>query len=162
VDFKNTVVIMTSNLGSTEFQRGSLGFRHEAQSKTEQQRLKGELESALKRTFRPEFLNRIDEVIIFQPLTGEQIRQIVDLIMKEVQKRLADRKITVTLTDAAKDWLAKTGFDPVYGARPLKRTIQREVENPLSKKILQGEVKEGDEVKVDLSTEGLVFSANSG
>jgi len=162
VDFKNTVVIMTSNLGSMEFQRGSLGFRHETQSKTEQQRLKGELESALKRTFRPEFLNRIDEVIIFQPLTEEQIRQIVDLIMKEVQKRLADRKITVTLTDAAKDWLAKTGFDSTYGARPLKRTIQREVENPLSKKILQGEFKEGDEVKVDLSTEGLVFSANSG
>ncbi|MBM3157823.1 MAG: AAA family ATPase, partial [Chloroflexi bacterium] len=161
VDFKNTVVIMTSNLGSAEFQRGSLGFRHEQQSKTEQQRLKGELDSALKRTFRPEFLNRIDEVIIFQPLTEEQIRQIVDLIMKEVQKRLADRKITVTLTGEAKAWLAKTGFDPTYGARPLKRTIQREVENPLSKKILQGEFKEGDEVKVDLSTEGLVFSANS-
>ena len=80
--------------------------------------------------------------------------------MKEVQKRLADSKITVTLTDAAKEWLAKTGFDPNFGARPLKRTIQREVENPLSKKILQGEFKEGDEVKVDLSTEGLVFSTN--
>jgi len=162
VDFKNTVLIMTSNLGSQEFQRGSLGFRHEMQSESEQQRLRGTIESALKQTFRPEFLNRIDEVIIFRPLTEEQIRQIVDLQIKEVQKRLADRKITVTLTDKAKEWLANTGFDPAFGARPLKRTIQREVETPLSKKIIQGEVKEGDEVKVDLSTEGLVFSTNSG
>ena len=160
VDFKNTVLIMTSNLGGEEFQRGSLGFRHEMQTESEQRRLKGTIESALKRTFRPEFLNRIDEVIIFKPLSEEQIRQIVDLQMKEVQKRLADRKITVTLTDEAKDWLAKTGFDPTFGARPLKRTIQREVETPLSKKILQGEFKEGDEVKVDLSSEGLVFNTN--
>jgi ATP-dependent Clp protease ATP-binding subunit ClpC len=161
VDFKNTVLIMTSNLGSQEFQRGSLGFRHDSQAESEHQRLKGELESALKKTFRPEFLNRIDEVIVFRPLTEEQIRQIVDLQMKEVEKRLADRKITVVLTEEAKDWLAKTGFDPTFGARPLKRTIQREVENPLSKKILQGEFKEGDGVKVDLSTEGLVFSADN-
>jgi ATP-dependent Clp protease ATP-binding subunit ClpC len=161
VDFKNTVLIMTSNLGSQEFQRGSLGFRHDIQAESEHQRLKTELESALKKTFRPEFLNRIDEVIVFRPLTEEQIRQIVDLQMKEVEKRLADRKITVVLTEAAKDWLAKTGFDPTFGARPLKRTIQREVENPLSKKILQGEFKEGDEVTVDLSTEGLVFNANA-
>jgi ATP-dependent Clp protease ATP-binding subunit ClpC len=160
VDFKNTVLIMTSNLGGEEFQRGSLGFRHEMQTESEQRRLKGTIESALKRTFRPEFLNRIDEVIIFKPLSEEQIRQIVDLQMKEVQKRLAERKITVTLTDEAKDWLAKTGFDPTFGARPLKRTIQREVETPLSKKILQGEFKEGDEVKVDLSSEGLVFNTN--
>jgi ATP-dependent Clp protease ATP-binding subunit ClpC len=161
VDFKNTVLIMTSNLGSQEFQRGSLGFRHDIQSESEHQRLKGEIEGALKKTFRPEFLNRVDEVIIFRPLTEEQIRRIVDLQIKEVQKRLADRKITITLTDEAKAWLAKTGFDPSFGARPLKRTMQREVENPLSKKILQGEFKEGDEVKVDLSTEGLVFNTNS-
>ncbi len=158
VDFKNTVVIMTSNLGSQEFQRGSLGFRHEAQTKSEQKRLQGSIESALKQTFRPEFLNRIDETIIFQPLTEEQIRQIVDLIMKEVQARIEDRKITVALTDEAKSWLAREGFDPNFGARPLKRTIQREVETPLSKKILMGEFKEGDKVKVDLSHEGLVFS----
>ena len=160
VDFKNTVLIMTSNLGGEEFQRGSLGFLHEVQTESEQKRLRGTIETALKKKFRPEFLNRIDEIIIFKPLTEEQIRQIVDLQIKEVQKRLADRKITITLTDEAKDWLAKTGFDPTFGARPLKRTIQREVETPLSKKILQGEFKEGDEVKVDLSPEGLVFSAN--
>jgi len=158
VDFKNTVVIMTSNLGSQEFQRGSLGFRHEAQSKSEQKRLQSSIESALKQTFRPEFLNRIDETIIFQPLTEEQIREIVDLVMKEVQARIEDRKITVVVTDEAKAWLAKEGFDPNFGARPLKRTIQREVENPLSRRILLGEFKEGDNVKVDLSPEGLVFS----
>jgi len=158
VDFKNTVVIMTSNLGSHEFQRGSLGFRQEAQSKTEQKRLKSSIEGALKQTFRPEFLNRIDEVIIFQPLTEGQIRQIVDLMMKDVQKRLEDRKIAVALTDEAKTWLAGEGFDPLFGARPLRRTIQREVENPLSKKILLGEFREGDVVGVDVSPEGLVFS----
>jgi len=161
VDFKNTVVIMTSNLGSQEFQRGSLGFRQEAQTKSEQKRRQSAIESDLKKTFRPEFLNRIDETIIFQPLTEEQIREIVDLIMEEVQARIEDRKITVVLTEEAKSWLAKEGFDPNFGARPLKRTIQREVENPLSKKILLGEFKEGDKVKVDLSPEGLVFSTDT-
>ncbi|TET74352.1 MAG: AAA family ATPase [Dehalococcoidia bacterium] len=161
VDFKNTVVIMTSNLGSQEFQRGSLGFRHEAQSKSEQKRLQSSIESALKQTFRPEFLNRIDETIIFQPLTEEQIREIVDLMMKEVQARIEDRKITVILTEEAKSWLAGEGFDPNFGARPLRRTIQREVETPLSRKILLGEFKEGDKVKIDLSPEGLVFSTDT-
>jgi len=161
VDFKNTVVIMTSNLGSQEFQRGSLGFRQEAQSKTEQKQLKESIEDALKRTFRPEFLNRVDEIIIFQPLTEEQIREIVDLMMKEVQERIEDRKIAVLLTDEAKSWLAEQGFDRMMGARPLRRTIQREVENPLAKKILLGEFKEGDVVKVDLSPEGLVFSTDT-
>lgn len=162
VDFKNTVVIMTSNLGSQEMQRGSLGFRHEAQSKTEQKRLQSSIESALKQAFRPEFLNRIDEVIIFQPLTEEQIREIVDFMMKEVQARIEDRKIIVVLTEDAKSWLAKEGFDPMFGARPLRRTIQREVENPLSKKIILGEFKEGDKVLVDSSPEGLVFSTGDG
>ncbi len=162
VDFKNTVVIMTSNLGSQELQRGSLGFRHEAQSKTEQKRLQSSIESALKQAFRPEFLNRIDEVIIFQPLTEEQIREIVDFMMKEVQARIEDRKIIVVLTEDAKSWLAKEGFDPMFGARPLRRTIQREVENPLSKKIILGEFKEGDKVLVDSSPEGLVFSTGDG
>jgi len=162
VDFKNTLVIMTSNLGSQEFQRGSLGFRQESQSKTEQKRLQSSIEGALKQTFRPEFLNRIDEVIIFQPLTEDQIREIVDLMMKEVQARIADRQITVALTEQAKSWLAGEGFDPMFGARPLRRTIQREIENPLSKKILLGEFKEGDTVEVDSSPEGLVFSTQEG
>ena len=119
--------------------------------------MKSAIDSALKHTFRPEFLNRIDEIVIFQPLTEEQIKQIVDLMMNEVQKRLADRKITVELTEAAKVELAKEGFDPVFGARPLRRTIQRRVENPLSTKILEGEFKEGARVLVDVGADGFSF-----
>ena len=157
VDFKNTVVIMTSNLGTGEFQRQAMGFRLEGQTKSEQQRLHSAIESALKQTFRPELLNRIDETIIFQPLTQEQIKQIVDLMIKDVQKRLAERKVTVEITEAAREWLAKEGFDPVFGARPLRRAIQRYIENPLSKRILTGEFKEGDNIIVDVGEEGLAF-----
>ncbi|MFQ5988117.1 MAG: AAA family ATPase, partial [Dehalococcoidia bacterium] len=157
VDFKNTVVIMTSNLGTQEFQRQSLGFSR--QTKSEEQRLKSAIDSALKQTFRPEFLNRIDEIVIFQALTEEQVKQIVDLMMKDVQKRLADRKITVELTEEAKMRLAKEGFDPVFGARPLRRTIQRQVENPLSKRILEGEFKEGARILVDAAADGFTFTS---
>jgi len=156
VDFKNTVVIMTSNLGTEEFQRQSLGFARE--TKSEQERHKGAIETAMKQTFRPEFLNRLDEIVIFQGLTKEQIKQIVDLMMKDVKKRLAERKITVELTEEAKAQLAKEGFDPAFGARPLRRTIQRQVENPLSTKILQGELKEGDRVLVDAGPKGFTFT----
>ena len=156
VDFKNTVVIMTSNLGTEEFQRQSLGFARE--TKSEQERRKGAIETAMKQTFRPEFLNRLDEIVIFQGLTEEQIKQIVDLMMKDVKKRLADRKITVELTEEAKAKLAKEGFDPAFGARPLRRTLQRQVENPLSTKILQGEFKEGDRVLVDVGPKGFTFT----
>jgi ATP-dependent Clp protease ATP-binding subunit ClpC len=157
VDFKNTVVIMTSNLGTEEFQRQSIGFARQA--KSEQERQKSAIESALKQTFRPEFLNRLDEIVILQALTEEQIKQIVDLMMKDVQKRLADRKITVELTDEAKDQLAKEGFAPAFGARPLRRTIQRQVENPLSTKILQGEFKEGDRILVGVGPDGFTFTS---
>jgi len=156
VDFKNTVAIMTSNLGTEEFQRQAIGFSK--QTKSEQQRLKSAIDSALKSTFRPEFLNRLDEIVILQPLTEEQIKQIVDLMMKDVRKRLADRKITVELTEAAKVQLAKEGFDPVYGARPLRRSIQRRLENPLSTKILQGEFKEGDRIIIDVGPDGFTFA----
>ena len=156
VDFKNTVVIMTSNLGTEEFQRQSLGFARE--TKSEQERHKSAIETAMKQTFRPEFLNRLDEIVIFQGLTEGQIKQIVDLMMKDVKKRLADRKITVELTEEAKAKLAKEGFDPAFGARPLRRTLQRQVENPLSTKILQGEFKEGDRILVDAGPKGFTFT----
>ncbi|MCK4795118.1 MAG: AAA family ATPase, partial [Desulfobacteraceae bacterium] len=159
VNFKNTVVIMTSNLGTEEFQRQSLGFSQE--TKGEKQRLKGAIDDALKKTFRPEFLNRMDEIVIFESLTEEQIKEIVDLMIKDVQKRLVDRKITIELTEEAKVQLAKEGFDPVFGARPLRRTIQRQVENPLSKRILQGEFKEEDHVKVDVGPDGFTFTTDS-
>ncbi|MEA1959318.1 MAG: AAA family ATPase, partial [Chloroflexota bacterium] len=156
VDFKNTVIIMTSNLGTEEFQHQSIGFSRETKSEVE--RRKSAIEDALKKAFRPEFLNRVDDVIIFSPLTEEQIKSIVDLVMKEIRKRLAERHIEVELTEAAKTQIAKEGFDPAFGARPLRRTMQRLVENPLSTKILKGEFNEGDRVAVDVGPDGFTFS----
>ena len=156
VDFRNTVVIMTSNLGTQEFQRQAIGFSR--QEKSEQQRLKSAVETELKRTFRPEFLNRIDDIIVFQPLTREDLKKIVDLLILEVEKRLADRDIKLELDDEAKAWLLKEGYEPAYGARPLRRAIQRHVENPLSSRILQGEIKDGDSVVVGVSDDVLSFS----
>ncbi|NQT71874.1 MAG: AAA family ATPase [Chloroflexi bacterium] len=157
VDFKNTVVIMTSNLGSKEFQRSSIGFKRSDEIKSDQQRKKKAVEDALKQTFRPEFLNRIDDIVIFDELTEEQLYRIVDLMLKELQERLEERKITVSLTPESKSWLVKEGFDPLFGARPLRRIIQRSVENPLSKKILQGEFQEGDSIMVELEKDSLTF-----
>jgi ATP-dependent Clp protease ATP-binding subunit ClpC len=156
VDFKNTVVIMTSNLGTQELQRQAVGFHREKQS--EQRRLRTAVESALRQTFRPEFLNRIDEVIIFHPLSEEHIKQIVELLIRDVQKRLSESGIAVELTEEAKTWLAKEGYDPLFGARPLRRAIQRYVENPLAKQILRGEFKAGDTIRVDVGAEGLTFA----
>jgi ATP-dependent Clp protease ATP-binding subunit ClpC len=157
VDFKNTVVIMTSNLGTQDFQRQRVGFLKEAEQKSEHQRMRSVIEAALKQTFRPEFLNRVDETIVFESLSAAQLRQIVDLLIREVEGRLAERKVGIELTEAAKDWLAKEGYDPVYGARPLRRAIQRYVENPLSSSILRGDFKEGDKVQVDVGPEGMTF-----
>ncbi|MED5568540.1 MAG: AAA family ATPase [Chloroflexota bacterium] len=150
VDFRNTVIIMTSNLGIENLRRQPFGFRTDGQEKaTDDQRLKDSVEEALKRAFRPEFLNRIDETIVFHSLTQDQIVRVVDLMVKDVQARSQDRNITFSLTPAAGLWLAKEGFDPVYGARPLRRAVQRHLENYLSKKILAGELQEGDHVEVD-------------
>jgi ATP-dependent Clp protease ATP-binding subunit ClpC len=153
VDFRNTVLIMTSNLG-TEFvtRSGTLGFRRTGEGAA--QDAEDKIEKALKQTFRPEFLNRIDEIIIFSPLTVEQVEQIVDLQLKEVRERLAEHDLQVELTDAARKWLAKEGYDPAFGARPLRRAIQKYVESPLSVKILEGEYKAGEKVLVDVNPEG--------
>ncbi len=155
VDFKNTVVIMTSNLGTQEFQKQAIGFSR--QEKSQQQRLRSTIESALKQTFRPEFLNRVDDVIIFQPLTEEHLKKIVDLLILEVERRLSDRSIHLELTEEAKSWLLKEGYEPMYGARPLRRAVQRFVENPLSSRILAGEIKDGDKVLVGVGEGGLNF-----
>ena len=158
VDFKNTVVIMTSNLGTEEYQRGGIGFPLKEKERGDEQRLKTAIESALKRTFRPELLNRIDDVIIFHPLTQEHLKSIVDLLIREVEKRLAERKIKLEVNEEAKAWLVQKGYDPVYGARPLRRAIQRYVENPISTRILQGEFKEGDTIAVSLEEDNLSFA----
>jgi ATP-dependent Clp protease ATP-binding subunit ClpC len=149
---------MTSNIG-TKFARygGTLGFLKTEKISEDEREAKREVEKGLKKTFRPEFLNRIDEVIIFHILTEEDVRQIVDLQMKEISQRLADKGIIIELTEAARDWLAKEGYDPQFGARPLRRTLQRRVESPLSICLLHGEFKEGDKVMVDIGEEGIVF-----
>jgi ATP-dependent Clp protease ATP-binding subunit ClpC len=157
VDFKNTVVIMTSNLGTKEFQRGGIGFSRKEGS--DEQKMRTVIESALKETFRPELLNRIDDVIIFHPLTEEHLKSIVDLLIHEVERRLAERNIKLEVNEEAKAWLAQKGYDPVYGARPLRRAIQRYVENPISTKILQGEFKEGDTIAISLQEDNLSFAA---
>jgi ATP-dependent Clp protease ATP-binding subunit ClpC len=160
VDFSNTVVIMTSNIGTAFGPKGgTLGFRQRGDQGTfDDARLKGEIQDSLRRHFRPEFLNRIDEIIIFHTLTKEQVMQIVDLQMKEIAGRLGEHGITIELTNAARTWLAEEGYDPAFGARPLRRTLQKKVESPLSVKLLQGEFKDGDVVVVDYNeNEGLVF-----
>ena len=157
VDFRNTLVIMTSNLGTSEASRRSAGFVT-ARSQEDSARLHASVKDALRRTFRPEFLNRLDETIVFEPLTSGQVRQIVELLLGDVQEQLTEHGITVTLTDAAKDWLAEAGFDRAFGARPLRRAIQQHIENPLSRGIIAGEYTAGDAVWVDGGEDGLVFS----
>ncbi|MFZ5903079.1 MAG: ATP-dependent Clp protease ATP-binding subunit [Chloroflexota bacterium] len=161
VDFRNSVIIMTSNLG-TEFVRkgGTLGFVAKTES-DEDRDAHEKIEKALKSTFRPEFLNRIDEIIMFSPLSLEQMEQIVDLQMKEVQERLSEHNISVQLTPAARSWLAKEGYDPAFGARPLRRALQKHVESPLSVKLLAGEFPGGATVMVDVDSKknALTFTA---
>jgi ATP-dependent Clp protease ATP-binding subunit ClpC len=153
VDFRNTVLIMTSNLG-TEFvkQGGTLGFLQKTATDEDRQAHE-KIEKALKSTFRPEFLNRIDEIIMFSPLTKEQMMQIVDLQMKDVRDRLGEHGLEVELTQPAREWLASEGYDASFGARPLKRALQKYVESPLSVSLLSGEFALGDTVIVDLNEE---------
>jgi ATP-dependent Clp protease ATP-binding subunit ClpC len=167
VDFKNTVVIMTSNVGVEFIKRDmTIGFaakKEEAKSqKQAYETMKEKVLAEMKKTFRPEFINRIDEIIVFHQLTEEQLRSIVELMVKDLQGRLADRKLNIELTEGAKSWLVKEGYDPVYGARPLRRAIERYVENSLSTKLLRGEFSQGDTVMVDLGDDGLTFTVRKG
>jgi ATP-dependent Clp protease ATP-binding subunit ClpC len=158
VDFRNTVIIMTSNLG-TEFVKksGSLGFLRRGEGDAEDDN-RDKIERALKATFRPEFLNRVDEIITFKPLSIVDVERIVDLQMKEIQTRLAEHGLSVQLTEPARAWLAREGFDPAFGARPLRRALQKYVESPLSGQMLRGEFKSGDIVIVDWQEgQGLQF-----
>ncbi len=157
VDFRNTVIIMTSNLG-TQFARrgGTLGFVQSNDPEAVADHDK--IEKALKDTFRPEFLNRIDEIIIFSPLTVEQVGHIVDLQMREIQERLNEQGLTVDLTDAARRWLGKQGYDPAFGARPLRRALQKYIESPLSIQLLRGDFPAGSHVIVDANEDqGIIF-----
>ena len=156
VDFKNTVIIMTSNLGSGDFSRQPFGFKKDDKDgSVDEEQLKHSVNDALKKAFRPEFINRIDETIIFNHLDQRQIIQIVHKMLQSLRDRLVGMGITLEITDDAGLWLAKKGFDPIYGARPLSRVVQRFLENPLSKGILSAEFKEGDHLLVDLDGESL-------
>ena len=151
VDFRNTIVVLTSNLGSGSFFQPGLS--------PEQQ--KEQVLAEVRATFRPEFLNRLDDIIVFQPLGKDEIAAVVDIQLRGLSSRLTDRKLAVSITPSARDYLAVKGYDPAYGARPLKRLIQREVQDALAMKLLSGELREGDTVEIDRGTEGLEFRVSS-
>ncbi|HEX6875427.1 MAG TPA: AAA family ATPase, partial [Nocardioidaceae bacterium] len=156
VDFKNTVIIMTTNLGTRDIAKGvNLGFQQAGDVEGSYARMKAKVSEELKQHFRPEFLNRVDEIIVFPPLSQEQIVHMVDNMIAAVELRLRDRDMSIELTTAAKAALAKKGFDPVLGARPLRRTVQREIEDVLAEKMLYGEVGPGQIVLVDVEGEGM-------
>jgi ATP-dependent Clp protease ATP-binding subunit ClpC len=158
VDFKNTVIIMTSNLGTRDIQKGpGIGFAAHPDEQVTYEKMKDKVLEELKRSFRPEFLNRIDEVIVFHSLTRENVKAIVDLMMRRITEQLKAKDVEIELTDAAKNHLAEKGYDPSLGARPLRRTLQRLVEDPLSEKLLWKEFKAGETVIVDSRDGEIVF-----
>jgi ATP-dependent Clp protease ATP-binding subunit ClpB len=152
VDFRNTIVIMTSNLGAAVFQDVS------ASPEVRQEKVLEEVRGH----FRPEFVNRIDEVVVFDALGRDQIVEIVDIQLRELGRRLADRKLGLEITEAARTWLANAGYDPNFGARPLKRLIQREIQDPLALMLLSGEIHDGQTAVVDAGPEGIVIRAEEG
>jgi ATP-dependent Clp protease ATP-binding subunit ClpC len=161
VDFRNTVIIMTSNVGSTrayEKRRDTLGFASSSAEVREEEQIERRLKEELKRTFRPEFLNRIDEVIVFHRLPRESLYRVVDRMLADLRSRLAERELTLDLSDAARAWLVDNGYDEAYGARPLRRLIQREVENALARRVLSNEFGGGDHILVDVVEDRLQFS----
>ena len=164
IDFKNTVVIMTSNVGARDITKNTtLGFVQQS-AEAQFARIAEKVREEVNRTFNPEFLNRLDDVIVFHPLSREHIGQIVGIVLKELMRRLTEEELTLKLTEAATDFLVKHGYDEHYGARPLKRAIQRYIEDPLSEKILLGEFSRGDEIEVDAAPDGerLQFRALTG
>ncbi|ATG55123.1 NDP-hexose 4-ketoreductase [Brachybacterium ginsengisoli] len=157
VDFKNTIIIMTTNLGTRDIAKGvSMGFTAGGDLSTDYERMKSKVHEELKQHFKPEFLNRVDDVVVFPQLSKTEIVQIVDLEIAKLESRLRDRDMALTLTAGAKDLLAEKGYDPVLGARPLRRTIQRDIEDSLSERILFGQIQVGDEIVVDAEGEGLL------
>jgi ATP-dependent Clp protease ATP-binding subunit ClpC len=159
VDFRNTILIMTSNVGANLIQRQKvLGFEPVKDEEQDYADMKERVLSELKRTFRPEFLNRIDEIIVFHALNEEHIRSIVSLMVNEVNDRLTEQGIIIEVTDKAKDLLAKEGFDPMFGARPLRRVIQKRIEDRLSEELLKGNIATGDTVVIDAKEDDLTFN----
>jgi len=161
VSFKNVVLIMTSNLGAREIKKGmSLGFQAQIGDVT-YDRMKDMVLTELKRAFNPEFLNRIDEVVVFHSLGRAEMAQIVDILMRQVEERLSAKKIKLALSPEGKELIVEKGFDPTFGARPLKRTIQKLLEDPLSEELLKGTVKDGDRVAIEREVDHLVFKVQA-
>jgi ATP-dependent Clp protease ATP-binding subunit ClpC len=158
VDFKNTVIIMTTNLGTRDISKGAMGFALEDNPENDYDRMRGKVNEELKKHFKPEFLNRVDETIVFPQLSQLELVQIVDLFIAKLGKRLEDRDMTLTLTQAAKQRLIELGYDPALGARPLRRAVQREIEDKLSEKIVRGELVSASHVDVDLVGDEFVFT----
>lgn len=155
MDFKNTVIIMTTNLGTRDISRRvPVGFQSADDATTNYERMQAKVQEELKEHFRPEFLNRVDDIIVFPQLTEKEIIQIVDLFVARLAERLRDQDMSIELTDAAKKLLAERGYDPAMGARPLRRTMQRMIEDQLSEKILFGEISAGEKITVDVEGEG--------
>ncbi len=161
VDFKNTVLIMTSNLGTADLRKAAIGFAKADEAVT-YEKMREKVNEALKQHFRPEFLNRIDETIVFHELTREEVFQIVDLMMRRVRDQLDTQGLGLELTDAAKTLLAEKGYDPALGARPLRRAIQRLVEDALSERILWKEFRAGETIIVDAENGEIAFRAIEG
>src|SRR5207245_2255059 len=162
VDFKNCVIIMTSNVGAPQIQRESgFGFRGVERERQEADaaydRMKTHVMEELRRTFRPEFLNRVDEIIVFRPLSREQIKSIVNILMDRIRREIRGQGMSLTMTEAARDLLAGEGYDPQYGARPLRRAIQRLVEDPLSDDMLRGKFHSGDAIVLDAREGTVIF-----
>ena len=160
VDFKNTIIIMTTNLGSKDISKGALGFNLEGDQKNDFDRMAAKVNDELKKHFKPEFLNRVDDVIVFPQLSKSELMEIVDLFIKKLNVRLEERDITLTLTEAAKERLIELGYDPALGARPLRRAVQREIEDQISESILQGVIKNASDVVADLVGGEFIFTSN--
>jgi ATP-dependent Clp protease ATP-binding subunit ClpB len=148
VDFRNTLLILTSNLGSSYLVDPTLDAHQKKES----------VMATVRQAFKPEFLNRLDEIVLFDALTQDDLARIVDLQLALLEKRLAARRITIHVTDEARSWLAETGYDPAYGARPLRRLIQTAIGDPLARLLISGEVTDGSRVEVDRSADGLVLT----
>jgi len=167
VDFRNTIIILTSNIGSENIlnkleKRGKLGFVNEEEKVNEEKDLEKVVREELKKYFRPEFLNRLDEVIVFKPLTIEEVKEIVGIMMRKLEERLAERDLELMITEDAKEYIAKKGYDRIFGARPLRRVIEREIEMELANKIIAGEVPPKSKVIIDFDGEKLNIRVGKG
>jgi ATP-dependent Clp protease ATP-binding subunit ClpC len=160
IDFRNTIILLTSNVGAEATRKVNIGFGN-TNEEADNERLKAQLMEEAKKTFRPEFLNRLDEILVFRPLNKEDLVKVLDLEMSKLSARLHHKDIELELEESARDFLIKKGYDPVYGARPMRRTVEQMVQDPLAEEILRGHIHPGERVKVGVDKESLIFYQGS-